>query len=102
MLGVVVETDRVHLNTGTVSAGATADDGDRFLTEKGGVLLLRSDGTMLELAEESALSVRSRAERAPGTKTEPSEGSVVFRDAPGAPNNMVFAAVYDVVIGLVS
>ncbi len=78
VLGVVVEADRVHLNTGAVSPGATVYDGDRFSTESGGMLLLRGDTAMLKLAEESTVVVRSAANGTPGTEAELSKGSLMF------------------------
>ena len=81
VLGVVVEVDRAHLNGGAVSLGATVYDGDHFATEKGGLLLLRDGATMLELAEESVLIVRSRTNGAQGTEAEVSMGTLVFSAA---------------------
>jgi hypothetical protein len=78
VLGVVVEANRGHLNAGAVSAGATVYDGDYFSTETGGMLLLRGNAVMLELAEESAVIVRSRANGAQGTEAELSKGTLVF------------------------
>ncbi len=81
VLGVVVEANRVHLNSGAVSEGATVYDGDQFSTEAGGMLRLRGDSTMVDLAEESALMVRSRANGAQGTEAELTKGTLVFRAA---------------------
>jgi hypothetical protein len=78
VLGVVAEANRVRFNTGNVSEGATVYDGDRFETEKGGLLLLRGNATMLELAEESVLIVRSRPSGAQGAEAELSKGALVF------------------------
>jgi hypothetical protein len=78
VLGAVVEADRAHLNSGAISAGATVYDGDHFSTETGGMLLLRGDATLLELAEESAAIVRSRANGTQGTEAELSKGTLVF------------------------
>jgi len=41
VLGVVLEANRVHMNTATVTAGATVYDGDRYSTEARGTLRLR-------------------------------------------------------------
>jgi hypothetical protein len=81
VLGVVAEANRVRFNTGNVSEGATVYDGDRFVTERGGLLLLRGNATMLELAEESVLIVRSRPSGAQGTEAELSKGALVFSAA---------------------
>jgi ferric-dicitrate binding protein FerR (iron transport regulator) len=78
VLGVVVGADRAYLNNGAVSEGATVYDGDHFSTEAGGMLRLRGDGTTLDLAEESAVIVRCRADGVPGTETELSRGTLVF------------------------
>jgi hypothetical protein len=78
VLGIVVGADRAHLNSGAVSEGATVYDGDHFSTEAGGMLRLRGDGTTLDLAEESAVIVRSRVNGAPGTEAELSRGTLVF------------------------
>ncbi len=45
---------------------------------------LRGDATMLDLAEESVLVVRSRANGAQGTEAELSKGTLVFRAARAA------------------
>jgi hypothetical protein len=82
--GVIVEANRVHLNSGTVSEGATVYDGDQFSTEAGGMLRLRGDATMVDLAEESVMMVRSRANGVQGTEAELSKGTVVFRAARAA------------------
>ena len=78
VLGVVVEAVGVQVNAGAVSVGATVYDGDRFSTEKGGLLLLRGDATMLQLAEESVVTVRSRTNGAQGTEAELDKGTLVF------------------------
>lgn len=83
-LGVVVEADRAHLNTGAVSAGATVYDGDHFSTEAGGMLLLRGDATILELAEESDMIARSRTDGAQGTEAQLNKGTLVFSAARAA------------------
>jgi hypothetical protein len=79
--GVVVEANHVHLNTGTVSAGATVYDGDHFSTEPGGMLLLRGDAALLELTGESAAIVRSQTNGAQGTEAELGKGTLVFSAA---------------------
>lgn len=81
ILGVVVAADRVHLNTTAVTAGATVYDGDRFSTEAGGLLLVRIDTTMLELAEASAADLRNRANGAEGMEVELGKGTLVFSAA---------------------
>jgi hypothetical protein len=78
MLGVVVVADRAYLNSGSVSEGATVYDGDHFSTEAGGMLRLRGDAATLDLAEESAVIVRSRVDGVPGTEAELGKGTVVF------------------------
>jgi hypothetical protein len=84
VLGVVVEANRVHLNSGAVSEGATVYDGDKFSTEPGGMLRLRGDATMVDLAEESVIMVRTKANGAQCTEAELSKGTVVFRAARAA------------------
>jgi len=79
VLGVVVEANRVHLNSGAVSEGATIYDGDQFATEAGGTLRLRGDSTMVDLAEESVMMVRTRPNGAQGTEAELSKGTLAFR-----------------------
>ncbi len=78
VLGVVVEANRVHVNGGTVSAGAMVYEGDHFATEPGGMLLLRGEGAMLRLTEDSAVIVRSRTNGAQDAEAELSEGTLVF------------------------
>ena len=78
VLGVVVEAYRVHLSTGTVSAGATVYDGDHFTTEVGGMLLLRGDAITLELTEDSGVFVRSRASGERGAEAELTKGTLIF------------------------
>jgi hypothetical protein len=79
VLGVVVGADRAHLNSGAVSEGATVYDGDHFSTEAGGMLRVRCDATTLDLAEESDVIVRSRANGAQSMEAELSRGTLVFR-----------------------
>jgi hypothetical protein len=79
VLGTVVGADRAYINSGAVSEGATVYDGDHFSTEAGGMLRLRGDGTTLDLAEESAVIVRCRANGAQGTEAELSKGTLTFR-----------------------
>lgn len=83
-LGVVVEANRAHLNPGSVSDGATVYDGDHFSTGTGGVLVLRGEGTFLELAAESELLLRRLANGAPVTEAELAEGTLVFRSSGSA------------------
>ena len=78
-LGVVVGADRARLNSGAVSEGATVYDGDHFSTEAGGMLRVRCDATTLDLAEESDVIVRSRANGAQSMEAELSRGTLVFR-----------------------
>ena len=81
-LGGVLQASRAHLNAGSVSAGATVYDGDRFSTEKGGRLLLRGEAVMLELAAESNAVTRSRTNgAAQGMETELTTGTLVFTTA---------------------
>jgi hypothetical protein len=77
-LGVVVGADRAYLNNGAVSEGATVYDGDHFATEAGGMLRLRGDAVTLDLAEESAVTVRSRTNGAQYMEAELSKGTLVF------------------------
>lgn len=81
VLGVVMGANRVNLNTIGVTAGTTVYDGDHFSTEPGGMLLLRSGAAILELSEESAMTVRGKGNGAPGTEAELSEGTLVFSAA---------------------
>jgi len=77
-LGVVVEADRVHVNSGEISIGATIYDGDQFSTEPGGMLLLRGDAMTLELIEESAMLIHGRTNGAQGAEAELSKGTLIF------------------------
>jgi hypothetical protein len=79
VLGVVAGAERAHLNSAAVSEGATVYDGDHFSTEPGGMLLLRGDATALDLAEESAVIVRSGANGAQNMVAELGRGTLVFR-----------------------
>src|SRR5437773_8451251 len=72
--GQVVGADRAHLNSGAVSDGATVYDGDHFSTKAGGMLRVRCDATTLDLAEESAVIVRIRANGAQSMEAELSRG----------------------------
>jgi hypothetical protein len=69
---------RAHLNSAAVSEGATVYDGDRFSTEAGGMLLLRGEAATLELAEESAVIVRSGANGAQSMEAQLDKGTLVF------------------------
>ena len=84
VVGVVEEADRVHLNNGVVSPGATVYDRDRFSSESGGMLLLHGNGAMLELEEESEVVGHSSANGAQGTAAELSKGTLVFSAARAA------------------
>ncbi len=75
---MVVGADRAHLNSGAVSEGATVYNGDHFSTEAGGMLRVRCDATTLDLAEESDVIVRSRANGAQSMEPELSRGMLVF------------------------
>src|SRR5260370_30016608 len=79
VLGVVAGAERAHLNSAAVSEGATIYDGDHFSTGPGGMLLLRGDATALDLAEESAVIVRSGANGAQNMVAELGRGTLVFR-----------------------
>lgn len=78
VLGIVVGADRAYLNNGAVSEGATVYDGDHFATEAGGMLRLRGEAVTLDLAEESAVTVRSRTNGAQYMEAELSKGTLVF------------------------
>ena len=78
VLGVVVEANRAHLNTTAVTAGATVYDGDQYITETRGTLSLQGGTTMLRLGGESMVTVRSKANGAPGTEAEVGKGTVWF------------------------
>jgi hypothetical protein len=78
VLGVVVEAERAHVNTGEVSVGATVYDGDYFSTETGGIVRVRGEAAILDLAEESVMIVRSGAIGSPGTEAELGKGTLVF------------------------
>jgi hypothetical protein len=76
--GVVVQADRASLDNGSISTGATVYDGDHFSVARGGILCLRGDAIMLELAEDSAMIVRSKANGTHGAEAELTEGTLVF------------------------
>ena len=75
---LLVATDRVHVNTTAVTAGATVYDGDRFSAEAGGLLLVRLGTAMLELAEASVVGVRNRANSTQGMEVELGNETLVF------------------------
>lgn len=89
VLGVVLAAKRVHLNTTAVTVGATVYDGDRFSTETGGMLRLRSGTAGLELAEESIVSVRNRANGTQGMEVELSKGTLAFSTGQAASLNVI-------------
>lgn len=78
LLGVVMAAKLVHLNTTVVTAGATIFDGDRFSTETGGMLRLRSGTAIIELGEESAVSFRSPPADAQSVEVRLDKGRLVF------------------------
>lgn len=78
VVGVVLAAKHVRLNTTTVTVGATVYDGDRFSTETGGMLRLRSGTTGLELAEASVMSVQNPADGAQGIEVNLQSGTLVF------------------------
>ena len=79
VLGVVLSAKRVRLNTTAVTVGATVYHGDRFSTETGGMLRLRSGTAGLELAEASVILVQNPANGLQGMEVELDEGTLVFR-----------------------
>ena len=79
VLGVVLAAKHVHLNTTAVTVGATVYDGDRFSTETGGMLRLRSGTAGLELAEESVIRVQNPPNGAHGVEVQLDEGTLAFR-----------------------
>lgn len=89
VLGVVVTANRVHLNTSTVTPGATVYDGDQFSTEAGGALRVRSSTAMLELGEESTVNMRNSANGAHGLEVELDKGTLVFSTARAASLNVI-------------
>lgn len=78
VLGVVVQAHRAHVNTATVSDGATVYDGDQFSTEAGGTLRLRGEAAALDLAEESTVLLRSTGSGVQEIEAKPIKGTVVF------------------------
>lgn len=84
VLGVVVAARRARLNTTALTNGATVYDGDRFSTEAGGLLRVQIGPAILELAEASEVSVRYRANGAPGLETELGKGTLIFSTARAA------------------
>lgn len=78
VLGVVLAAKRVHLNATAVTVGATVYDGDRFSTETGGMLRLRSGTAGLELAGESEISVQHPPSGTQGMEVELDKGTLVF------------------------
>ena len=78
MLGVVDAAVRVHLNTTAATTGATVYDGDRFSTEAGGRLRVRSGAVVLGLARESVVSGRNQANGGQGLEAEPGKGTLIF------------------------
>lgn len=88
VLGVVISAKRAHLNTSAVTTGATVYDGDWFSTETGGMLQLRSGMATLELAGESAASVRNPPNGAQGVEVELGKGTLVFSTARGVSLNV--------------
>lgn len=89
VLAVVMEAKRVHLNSVAVTTGATVCDGDQFSTETGGWLRMRSGTAMLELAEESVVSVRNRSNGVQGMEVDLARGTVTFSAARAASLNVI-------------
>ena len=78
VLGVVLAAKHVRLNPTTVAVGATVYDGDRFSTETGGMLRLRSGTAGLELAEASVIRVQNPPNGVQGMEVELDKGTLVF------------------------
>lgn len=89
VLGVVLAAKHVRLNSSPVTVGATVYDGDRFSTETGGMLRLRSGTAGLELAEASVVSVRNPVDGTQGTEVELSEGTLAFSTGQAASLNVI-------------
>lgn len=78
VLGVVLEAERAHVNTTSVTDGATVYDGDRFSTEAGGKLSVQGHAAVLELTEQSVVTMHGGASGARGTEAELGQGTLVF------------------------
>lgn len=89
VLGVVVAAHRARLNTTALTNGATVYDGDRLSTEAGGLLRVQSGQAIVALAAASEVSVRYRANGAPGLETELGKGTLVFSTAQAASLNVI-------------
>ena len=78
-LGVVVEAQNAKVGTSETAAGTTVYNGDRLATGDGGVLKLRAEDAMLELAEQSSAVVRNASDGGTGEfEAELVSGAVVL------------------------
>lgn len=77
-LGIVTQSSKGHLSTSDASAGATIYDGDRLLTDAGGVLRLRIGASWLYLPGQSDVTLHGATT---GALADLSGGSLVFSSA---------------------
>lgn len=77
-LGIVTQSSKGHLSASDASAGATIYDGDRLLTDAGGVLRLRIGASWLYLPGQSDVTLHGATT---GALADLSGGSLVFSSA---------------------
>lgn len=77
-LGIVTQSLKGHLSTADASAGATIYDGDRLLTDVGGVLRLRIGASLLYLPGQSDITLHTAPT---GALADLTGGSLVFSSA---------------------
>ena len=77
-LGIVTQSSKGHLSASDASAGATIYDGDRLLTDAGGVLRLRIGASWLYLPGQSDVTLHGATT---GALADLFGGSLVFSSA---------------------
>ncbi len=77
-LGIVTQSSRGHLSTAAASPGATIYDGDQLSTDAGGTLRLRTGASLMYLAGQTNVTLRSATT---GALADLAGGSLVFSSA---------------------
>ena len=80
-IGIVSHADRAHVGVGSASVGTTLYEGDRLATDFDGELGVRSGSVVLQLEQETSLTLASVAPGEKGVAVDLGSGTVVFSTA---------------------
>ena len=77
-IGIVSHADHAHVGVGSASVGTTLYEGDRLATDFDGELGVRSGSVVLQLEQETSLTLDSVAPGEKGVAVDLGSGTVVF------------------------